>query len=52
MINTVSRGVASALREETELVASASVMKQHHITGQCIRKHRGIDVEQLHSNRV
>lgn len=36
--------------EETELVSSASVMKQHHIPGQCIRKHRGINAEQLDSN--
>lgn len=44
-----SKWAANAQREETELVASASVMKYHHIPGQCIRKHRGINAEQLDS---
>lgn len=47
-----SKWVANAPREETELVASASVMKYHHIPGQCIRKHRGINAEQLDSNEL
>lgn len=47
-----SKWAAKAQREETELVASASVMKYHHIPVQCIRKHRGINAEQLDSNKL
>lgn len=47
-----SKWATNALREETELVASASVMKYHHIPGQCIRKHRRINAEQLDSNEL
>lgn len=47
-----SKWATKAPREETELVASASVMKYHHIPGQCIRKHRRINAEQLDSNEL
>lgn len=47
-----SKWLASALGVVSELVASASVMKWHYIPGQCIRKHIGINAEQLDLSRT